>query len=100
MFNTYNLIPNDGRKSFYGKAQVYVLSNGNEILKSYDTFVAIRYKSGNVARLWDGWSATTGRHIRAFCGMNKAEFTALPLKSVDVYEMLWKDADKRRGKSA
>lgn len=30
-------------------------------------------------RLWGGWSATTGRHIAAFCGMNKKEFTNLPL---------------------
>lgn len=25
------------------------------------------------------WTATTGRHIAAFCGMNKAEFIRLPV---------------------
>lgn len=27
----------------------------------------------------DGWSATTGRHIAAFCGMGKAEYIKLPV---------------------
>lgn len=46
----YELIPNDGRKSFYGKAVVIIGDDG---------------------------SATTGRHINAFCGLNKAAYIAL-----------------------
>lgn len=74
----YELSPVDGRKSFYGKAKVYIDSQGNETLYSYDTAIARKDKQGNITRLWCGWSATTGRHIKAFCGMNKAEFTRLP----------------------
>lgn len=73
----YELMPNDGRKSFYGKAKVIVDEQGNEILYSYNTAIIKRMKSSEIIRLWDGWSATTGRHIKAFCGLNKSEFTAL-----------------------
>jgi len=27
--------------------------------------------------LWGGWSNTTGKHIKAFCGLNKAGFMGL-----------------------
>ena len=74
----YELIPTDGRKSFYGKAHV-IEKNGVKTLISYTTPVAKINKNGQIYRLWDGWSATTGRHIAAFCGLNKREFTALPL---------------------
>lgn len=69
----YELIPTSGRKSFYGKAQVHI-ENGIETLYSYDTPIIKRDRDGHLTRLWPGWSATTGRHIAAFCGMNKAGF--------------------------
>lgn len=75
---SYALIPTDGRKSFYNKAVVTVDANGAETLYSYDTPIIKRLVSGELVRLWDGWSATTGRHIKAFCGLNKAGFMALP----------------------
>ena len=78
MFNSYELIPNDGRKSFYGKARVFVAESGAEILHSYDTDVLYRSAAGELFRMWDDWSATTGRHIKAFCGLNKAGYMALP----------------------
>lgn len=74
----YELIPTDGRKSFYGKAVVVEDNNGNETLYSYGTPIIKRDTFGNLERLYGGWSATTGRHIKAFCGLNKAEFFALP----------------------
>lgn len=74
----YELIPTNNRKSFYGKAHV-VDKNGVKTLISYTTPVARIDKNGQICRLWDGWSATTGRHIAAFCGLNKREFSALPL---------------------
>lgn len=74
----YDLRPIDRKKSFYGKARVCVESDGSEVLYSYNTPIIRREKSGRLHRLWFSWSATTGRHIRAFCGMNKAEFSALP----------------------
>lgn len=74
----YELISTDGHKSFYGKAIVVVDNNGNETLYSYGMPIIKRDASGNLERLYGGWSATTGRHIRAFCGLNKNEFFALP----------------------
>ena len=91
-FETYELIPTDGRKSFYGKARVYLNPIGDEFLFSYETCVAVRYKNGEIARLWGGWSATTGRHIKAFCGMNKSEFERLPRSDVDPIKLLCKEA--------
>lgn len=78
----YELIPTNGRKSFYGKAIVCVDDSGAETLYSYGTPIAKRMTNGEVFRLWDGWSATTGNHIKSFCGMNKAEFAALPALTV------------------
>lgn len=74
------LSPVDGRKSFYGKAHVRADDDGTETLISYTTDVAKRLPNGNIEKLWNGWSATTGRHIKAFCGMNKAQFDKLPYK--------------------
>lgn len=73
----YELIPNDGRKSFYGKAVVEVADDGSETLYSYNTAIIKRTAAGELVKLWDGWSATTGRHISAFCGLNKAGYMAL-----------------------
>ena len=75
----YELIPVDGRKSFYGKARVYRATDGTETLYSYNTAVMRRDPSGRLVRLWRGWSATTGRHIRAFCGLDKSGYCALPI---------------------
>ena len=85
MNKIYELIPTDGRKSFYGKAKVIVESNGTETLYSYDTPIIKRTKQGKLTRLYSGWSQTTGRHIAAFCGLNKAEFMNLKHK-ITTYE--------------
>ena len=74
---TYELTPTDGRKSFYGKAVVVVEDNGTETLYSYGTPIVKRLVSGELVKLWDGWTATTGRHIQAFCGLNKAAYMSL-----------------------
>lgn len=73
----YELKPTDGRKSFYGKAVVMVEDNGTETLYSYNTPIIKRLVSGELVKLWDGWTATTGRHIQAFCGLNKAAYMSL-----------------------
>ena len=62
---TFELQPIDGRKSFYNKAKVTELDNGDIELTSYTTIVA-RIHNGKFERLWDGYSATTMRHINAF----------------------------------
>lgn len=77
MQNRFYLIPNNGRKSFYGKAVVEIDAAGNQTLYSYNTKILTRTIAGDYIRHWDGWTATTGRHIAAFCGMNKARFESL-----------------------
>lgn len=73
----YYLMPNDNHKSFYGKAIVIEYDNGEKELISYSTTVMKQTKTGEYIRLWDDWSATTGRHIKAFSGLNKAEYFKL-----------------------
>ena len=76
------LMPTDSHKSFYGKAEVILLKNGTKLLRSYSTIVAGVTKSGKSFRSWCGWSATTGRHIKSFMGMNKKEWESLPFVEV------------------
>ena len=73
----YELKPTDGRKSFYGKATVIMNEDGSETLVSYTTPIITRTASGELVKLWHDWSVTTGRHIKAFCGLNKKQFEAL-----------------------
>ena len=81
MLSIYELRPVDGRKSFYGKALVHVEAE-TETLYSYNTPIIRRdRKTGKLTRLWWGWSATTGRHVAAFCGLNKAQYSALPVEA-------------------
>lgn len=73
----YELKPITSQKSFYGKAVVLVDDDGNETLYSYNTPIIKRLVNGSLVRLWDGWTATTGKHIKAFSGLNKAAFIRL-----------------------
>ena len=73
----YELKPTNSQKSFYGKATVAVGDDGTRTLYSYGTAVIKETPDGELVRLWDDWSATTGKHIRSFCGINKAEFDRL-----------------------
>ena len=73
----FELIPDNGQKSFYGKAVVMVDSDGTETLYSYNTPIIKRTPAGELVKLRGGWANTTGRHIKAFCGLNKVGFIAL-----------------------
>ena len=79
---TYELKPNNNRKSFYKKAFVIEKDNGDIELKSYDTIVC-RIRNGKFERLWSGYSMTTMNHVNAFIdlfgisGGGKAWWTAL-----------------------
>lgn len=74
----YELHPTDARKSFYGKALVQE-DHGNKILFSYGTPIIKKDINGRLTRLYFGeWTLTTGRHVAAFCGLNKSEFESLP----------------------
>ena len=67
------LMPNDNRKSFYGKAIVTREDDGSMILTSYATPVMRKNPDGSFTRMWGGYSATTMRHVNAFmnyCGVN------------------------------
>lgn len=76
-----DLTPADGRASFYGKAKVLDLTSGLQVLYSYNTPVAILQNGNKAYRLIKNVSATTSRHIAAFCGLRKKEFEALTLYS-------------------
>ena len=78
MSKIYELRPVNGQKSFNGKALVQIEKDGSEILLSYCTPIIKRAVNGDLTRLYAGWSQTTGKHIKAFCGLDKAGFMALP----------------------
>ena len=48
--------------------------NGDKILFSYLTPVLKQTKDGKLIRLWEGYSATTGRHVEAFAGITGSYF--------------------------
>ena len=61
----FDLPCSDGRKSFYGKAKVIECKEGR-YLQSYDTIICFISYGGTFEKLWDGYSATTMRHINSF----------------------------------
>lgn len=75
------LLSYDIQKSFYKKAYIHINTDeyNNYIitLYSYNTPI-LSIDNGVFKRLWNGWSATTGRHIKAFCGFTKKEFFEIP----------------------
>lgn len=72
------LKPTDSRKSCYGKAVVTLNKDGSRTLYSYRRGIMSIYPDGSMKAHWQGWSATTGRHIKYFSGLSKKEFDALP----------------------
>lgn len=68
------ILPNSNNK-----ARVIKDSKGDEFLYSYDTPVLVKH-NGKLYRLWNGWSATTGRHIKEYCGLNKKQYLELEYK--------------------
>lgn len=86
MVRKFELMPIDGRKSFYGKATVMQYSDNLAILKSYGTEVAA-IKNGKFIRMWSGYSTTTMRHVNAFLyaysipGGGKAFWDAQPVSN-------------------
>ena len=65
MSRKYYLDPVDSRKSFYGKCFVTEYPDGRMVLTSYETEVA-EIVAGKFYRLWNGYSATTMRHVNSF----------------------------------
>ena len=86
-FAMYELDPigTQRNRSFYGKALVVIDKDlGNKYLYSYCEAVAMIDTDGIIHRIWPEWSATTGRHIRAFC----AEFGADPIRCKAEWDQL------------
>lgn len=75
------LYPADGRNSFYGKAIVKNYPNGDRALFSYNTLILVETAKGKTKRYWEDYSATTGRHVIAFNGMNKKAYEALKVEA-------------------
>jgi hypothetical protein len=81
--NVRELEPNNGRKSFYGKALVETKSNGSEVLYSYNTPIIERTAKGELIPLVavqdvdKVMSNTTCTHLKSFCGLNKADYRKL-----------------------
>ena len=72
------LMPTNGRKSFYGKAFAEVDDYGVETLFSYLTPIIKRFPDGTIERLYDEEpSLTTATHIKSFCGLTKRQIMAL-----------------------
>ena len=86
MGNT-ELRPVNGQKSFYGKAVIEINDDGSETLYSYKTKICTKTKTGEIIRHYNGvtadgknvgFTATTLTHVKSFCGLNKADFIAIP----------------------
>lgn len=47
--------------------------DGSEVLQSYNTDVVFKTSSGKYIRLWKGWSMSTMKQVRAYCGLSLRE---------------------------
>ena len=77
MIKVYQLKDESGNYFAGGSPFVVVDGNGNEVLFSYFTEIMARKADGRMTRAWDDWTWTTGRHIKAFCGLCKKDFLEL-----------------------
>ena len=68
----YDLIPDNGRKSFYGKAKVFY-GKSRKYLQSYNTVVCSIKDNGQFEKYWKGYSNTTMNHINSFRRQNGLE---------------------------
>lgn len=73
-------LPEQSQKSFYGKAVVRINDDNSETLFSYGTPIIKLYDDGRMERLYDGWTTTTGKHVKAFCGLSKKQFIELSVE--------------------
>ena len=83
---TVDELSREYQKMFYKKAAL-IENKGRVFLQSYDTIVACVDK-GKLLKLWDGYSATTARHIDAFCysfgvkPVSKKDWENMPLSRI------------------
>lgn len=83
----YELLPTNGRKSFYGKAKVMEDADG-KVLSSYGLAVIREHADGQLTPLVDpiNITQTTATHIKSFCGITKKD-----------YVKLWDELQKAKG---
>lgn len=76
------------QRSFYGKARIANYENGGKLLTfliSYNTAVAMLDSKGRFVRLWNGYSATTAKHLARFMDryglphVYKADWLSMPI---------------------
>lgn len=71
-------------KSFDSRSAI-INDNGVPTLLSYWTKVA-RLENGKMVRMWNGWSATTAKHVTSFCtyykipSPSKKEWLKMPVR--------------------
>lgn len=81
-------LPATTQKSYYQKAKVVVTDSGKTLLRSYDTIVAGILSDGSVHRYWNGYSATTAKHVNDFFRLfgkrpvNKREWLNMKVEEV------------------
>lgn len=75
----YELKPTgtQNQKNFYGKAIVIIEEDGSETLLSYNTPIIKRTPNGELIKLYNDYTQSTGKHIKAFCGLDKKAFMTL-----------------------
>lgn len=70
---SYELIPTNGRKSFYGKARVEIDADGSRTLFSYGTKICTLAAGGELSRHYYGKRTnTTSAHVKSFLGEERA----------------------------
>lgn len=52
----------------YMQAWIKYYDDGSQILMSYSTDVVKRTPDGRYIRLWSGWSSSTMKQVKAYCG--------------------------------
>lgn len=72
------LIPTNGRKSFYGKAMIDTTNEG-EVLVSYGTRIILKKRNNELIPLANPevLSNTTCTHLKSFCNITKREYIKL-----------------------
>ena len=74
---TYGILNDKGEQFRCGAPVVIIDDDGTEHLISYNTEILRKDKEGNIKRVWSGWSQTTQKHIKSYCGLDKKGFDAL-----------------------
>lgn len=76
----------------YMSAYIKYYDDGSQILQSYNTDVVKRTPDGQYIRLWDSWSSSTNKQVRAYCGYR---FRSLPFEDGTVEDT--KPVYRRKG---